>query len=115
MSCSVVTVALLLQQASLVLPSQHYAVSYMHVIAGKLNKSGQQMDVWENFRDYNLTPPVGLIRADAHRLPFRPALQVHASFSPFHIVCTVPAWKMSIMVALQCRITVSTHANVPQL
>ena len=45
-------------------------------IAGKLNKSGQHMDVWENFRDYNLTPPVGLIRADAHRQPFRPALQV---------------------------------------
>ena len=48
-------------------------------IAGKPNKSGQQMDVWENFRDYNLTPPVGLIRADAHRLPFRPALQVLAA------------------------------------
>ncbi|KAL3152268.1 hypothetical protein ABBQ32_001345 [Trebouxia sp. C0010 RCD-2024] len=42
---------------------------------GKLNKSGQQMDVWENFRDYNLTPPVGLLRADAHRLPFRSSLQ----------------------------------------
>lgn len=48
-------------------------------VAGKLSKSGQQTDVWENFRDYNLTAPVGLIRADAHRLPFRPGLQVCAA------------------------------------
>ena len=49
-------------------------------LSGKLIKAGQQMDVWENFRDYNLPPPVGLLRADAHRLPFRPALQVQLSW-----------------------------------
>ena len=46
---------------------------------GKLNKAGDRMDVWENFRDYKLTAPVGLIRADAHSPPFRPGLQVRVS------------------------------------
>lgn len=44
--------------------------------AGKVNKAGERTDVWDNFRDYSLTSPVGLIRADAHRPPFRPSLQV---------------------------------------
>lgn len=43
---------------------------------GKVNSAGNRMDVWENFKDYSLAPPVGLIRADAHTPPFRPGLQV---------------------------------------
>jgi hypothetical protein len=30
-----------------------------------------QVDLWTNFRDYGLRPPVGLLRADAHTMPFR--------------------------------------------
>ena len=87
--------------------------------AGKPDKTGQQMDVWENFRDYNLTPPVGLIRADAHRLPFRPALQVLAFTFPqcLHCPCLADEHHGGFamqMVALQCRCTDSTYADVPQ-
>jgi hypothetical protein len=30
-----------------------------------------QVDLWTNFRDYGLRSPVGLLRADAHTMPFR--------------------------------------------
>ncbi|KAK9812920.1 hypothetical protein WJX72_005797 [[Myrmecia] bisecta] len=42
---------------------------------GKEDKRGERVDVWANFRDYRLQPPVGLIRADAHRPPWRDDLQ----------------------------------------
>ncbi|KAL0027841.1 hypothetical protein WJX77_009882 [Trebouxia sp. C0004] len=42
---------------------------------GKVNKAGERTDVWDNFRDYNLMSPVGLMRADSHRPPFRANLQ----------------------------------------
>jgi len=49
---------------------------YWFDAVGKVNKAGTRTDVWDNFRDYNLMSPVGLIRADAHRPPFRANLQV---------------------------------------
>lgn len=33
------------------------------------------MDVWSNFDDYGLPSPLGLLRADAHRMPWRPSLR----------------------------------------
>lgn len=42
------------------------------------------MDVWTNFQEYKLQPPAGLIRADAHRPPFRPELQVNACLAFVH-------------------------------
>jgi len=30
-----------------------------------------QVDLWTNFDDYRLQAPVGLLRADAHTMPFR--------------------------------------------
>lgn len=44
------------------------------------------MDVWTNFREYKLQPPAGLIRADAHRPPFRPDLKVHTCLA-FSSLC----------------------------
>ena len=85
-SCSVVSTSKL--AAALLASCELFAR-----LAGKLDKTGQQMNVWENFRDYNLTPPIGLIRADAHRLPFRPALQVHS---------TIPVFTM-FALSLLCR------------
>lgn len=35
----------------------------------------QVADNWANFEDYGLPRPAGLIRADAHRPPFRDDLQ----------------------------------------
>ena len=45
--------------------------------AGKVSKSGEAVDVWTNFREYKLQPPAGLVRADAHRPPFRHDLKVN--------------------------------------
>ena len=33
--------------------------------------ASQEVDNWSNFETYKLRRPVGLIRADAHRSPFR--------------------------------------------
>ncbi|CAL8463394.1 g2928 [Coccomyxa elongata] len=38
---------------------------------GKVDSSGKVADNWANFEDYGLPRPAGLIRADAHRPPFR--------------------------------------------
>ena len=39
---------------------------------GKRDKrTGEQLNPWTNFKDYGLELPVGLLRADLHRLPFR--------------------------------------------
>mmetsp|Transcript_24031 Transcript_24031/g.33078 ORF Transcript_24031/g.33078 Transcript_24031/m.33078 type:complete len:476 (+) Transcript_24031:158-1585(+) len=42
---------------------------------GKTNKAGEQVDVWGNFNQYGLEAPVGLLRFDAHRPPFRAGLE----------------------------------------
>lgn len=34
-------------------------------------KSGQPVDVWTNFEDYGLPPPIGLLRFDLHKNPLR--------------------------------------------
>ena len=34
-------------------------------------KTGKQVDVWTNFEDYGLPPPVGLVRMDLHKHSFR--------------------------------------------
>ncbi len=38
---------------------------------GKVDKAGQPVNLWTNFSDYGLAAPAGLIRADAHTMPFR--------------------------------------------
>ena len=35
----------------------------------------QVLDNWSNFSAYGLPPPVGLVRADLHRHPFRASLE----------------------------------------
>jgi tRNA (guanine10-N2)-methyltransferase len=43
---------------------------------GKLNKAtGQRSDIYSNFEQYGLQWPVGLLRMDAHRPPFRQNLE----------------------------------------
>jgi tRNA (guanine10-N2)-methyltransferase len=47
---------------------------------GKVLKSSdgvgeRRVNVWTNFEDYDLDPPVGLLRADLHRNPFRTNMQ----------------------------------------
>ncbi len=62
---------------------------------GKVNKAGKRTDVWDNFRDYNLMSPVGLIRADAHRPPFRANLQVMSTVYSWASVtdCMCKVWQ----------------------
>jgi tRNA (guanine10-N2)-methyltransferase len=43
---------------------------------GKPADDGSERDNWSNFQSYGLPPPVGLLRADAHRPPFRDGLEV---------------------------------------
>eukprot|EP00891_Asterochloris_glomerata_P003993 jgi/Astpho2/3993/e_gw1.00063.101.1_t len=38
-------------------------------------KSGQPVNIWSNFDAYKLQPPAGILRADAHRPPFRHDLE----------------------------------------
>ncbi|KAL4439704.1 hypothetical protein ABPG75_002705 [Micractinium tetrahymenae] len=42
---------------------------------GKKDKAGRQVNVWTNFRDYGLPPPLGLLRCDLHTAPFRDGLE----------------------------------------
>lgn len=42
---------------------------------GKRDKAGQRVNIWTNFEDYKLPPPVGLLRCDLHTWPFRPDLE----------------------------------------
>lgn len=42
---------------------------------GKRDQSGREVNVWTNFFDYELIPPVGILRADLHTLPFRDGLE----------------------------------------
>ncbi|KAK9831589.1 hypothetical protein WJX74_001554 [Apatococcus lobatus] len=53
---------------------------------GKKDPAGRPVDIWSNFKDYGLKPPAGLVRADAHGLPFRSNL--HNIFGA--IVCDPP-------------------------
>lgn len=39
--------------------------------AGKKDSAGNKVDIWTNFRDYGLPPPLGLLRCDLHTAPFR--------------------------------------------
>ena len=39
--------------------------------SGKRDKAGQRVNIWTNFEDYKLPPPVGLLRCDLHTWPFR--------------------------------------------
>lgn len=41
---------------------------------GKKDRQGNAVNVWTNFKDYNLASPVGLVRADIDRNPFRAGL-----------------------------------------
>eukprot|EP00889_Picochlorum_renovo_P008102 jgi/Picre1/35132/NNA_002595.t2 len=41
---------------------------------GKKDRHGNAVNVWTNFKDYNLASPVGLVRADIDRNPFRAGL-----------------------------------------
>ena len=43
----------------------------VHVVLSMICGSTMQVDLWTNFRDYGLRSPVGLLRADAHTMPFR--------------------------------------------
>jgi len=38
---------------------------------GKQDGNGERINVWTNFEDYALSPPVGLLRADLDRNPFK--------------------------------------------
>jgi tRNA (guanine10-N2)-methyltransferase len=38
---------------------------------GKKDNKGRKVNVWTNFEDYELDPPVGLLRADLDRNPFK--------------------------------------------
>lgn len=38
---------------------------------GKTDARGRHVDLWTNFADYGLMPPAGLMRADAHLMPWR--------------------------------------------
>lgn len=42
---------------------------------GKVDKKGNSVNIWTNFADYGLPPPLGLIRGDLHRSPFRNNLE----------------------------------------
>lgn len=42
---------------------------------GKKDKAGRHVNVWTNFRDYGLPPPLGLLRCDLHTAPFRTGLE----------------------------------------
>jgi tRNA (guanine10-N2)-methyltransferase len=42
---------------------------------GKRDAKGRPVNVWTNFQDYALPPPLGLLRCDLHRLPLRPGLE----------------------------------------
>ncbi len=42
---------------------------------GKKDKKGQAVNVWTNFQDYNLPAPLGLLRLDLNRSPFRKDLE----------------------------------------
>ena len=57
------------------------AVSYVNI--GCLCALRQVADNWANFKEYGLPQPAGLIRADAHRPPFRDDLH---EASPSHII-----------------------------
>jgi tRNA (guanine10-N2)-methyltransferase len=42
---------------------------------GKKDKKGQPVNIWTNFQDYNLPAPLGLLRLDLNRSPFRKDLE----------------------------------------
>lgn len=42
---------------------------------GKKDNCGCVVNPWTNFSDYGLPAPLGLLRADLHRLPFRPDME----------------------------------------
>lgn len=42
---------------------------------GKKDKAGQWVNVWTNFKDYGLPPPLALLRCDLHTVPFRDNLR----------------------------------------
>lgn len=71
-------------QHHLMEPHKHHC--FCLPTTGKKDKQGQRVDIWTNFRDYNLPAPLGLLRADAHHLPFRSNLE--GSFDC--IVCDPP-------------------------
>ncbi|KAI3434388.1 hypothetical protein D9Q98_002466 [Chlorella vulgaris] len=42
---------------------------------GKKDAAGQPVNIWTNFADYGLQPPLGLLRCDLHTAPFRDGLR----------------------------------------
>ena len=44
------------------------------LLSGLMGRVLQAVDNWSNFETYRLRRPVGLIRADTHRSPFRESL-----------------------------------------
>lgn len=42
---------------------------------GKTDAKGRHVDLWTNFDDYRLPPPVGLMRGDAHLMPWRSGME----------------------------------------
>lgn len=42
---------------------------------GKRDAAGRAVNVWTNFADYGLPPPLGLLRCDLHTLPLRTGLE----------------------------------------
>ena len=44
-------------------------------LSGKKWPVPQVLDNWSNFTAYGLQPPIGLVRADLHRHPFRAGLE----------------------------------------
>ena len=43
-------------------------------IGKKDKQTGDSLNAWTNFKDYNLPMPIGLLRADLHRMPLRSGL-----------------------------------------
>lgn len=54
---------------------------------GKMDKKARPVNVWTNFDDYGLMPPVGLLRADLARNPFRDGME-----SIFHAILADPPY-----------------------
>lgn len=40
-----------------------------------MDKQGEKLNLWTNFAQYNLPPPLGLWRGDAHKPAFRTGLE----------------------------------------
>ena len=78
-----------------------YRVTRKHGVLSYLTGCAPQaVDNWSNFKTYKLRRPVGLIRADAHRSPFRESL------AEVIVLCTQHA---SGATSFACSVLLPTH------